>query len=415
MKDGSGVVRINPLSNGKYGIGSDGVINANALTKNVSITRTKNYPWGKVTLFSDGSAMVENSKMNMFVRNSADIKDKYISDNKVSYLESSKNVGNVKLNYYYDGTIEVIKNGKSYVVRSASDLNITGSDVTFKNNNEAYVYSTKRMNDGYVIDYYTDGGAIIRDGNKTLSVRKSNSIIIKNNKIYEIVDNIYVNVSRTRGNVTYYTNGSAVVTNYNGNIWYVPENSNIKFRSDGGISTLGNDTEHLVRETTIDDENVKIFEVTAVVTTDKYIAIVPKDGIIFDVNGKIKELVSQIDESGMKTFKIDNNTNEDLKYRVVIEQSPRTTLDVEYVRFQLSTNSTYIKPTKLNKNVWTDDNIAQSLGAEGVNYILIDSTIYAQSSENVSLMLWTDYDTIPNSQMDKYFYGTIKVYAWTEE
>ena len=30
-------------------------------------------------------------------------------------------------------------------------------------------------------------------------------------------------------------------------------------------------------------------------------------------------------------------------------------------------------------------------------------------------MLWADYDTIPNSQMDKYFIGTIKVYAWTEE
>ena len=51
----------------------------------------------------------------------------------------------------------------------------------------------------------------------------------------------------------------------------------------------------------------------------------------------------------------------------------------------------------------------------GKNYILLDSTIEAHASAEIKLMFWTDYETIPNSMQNKYFYGTIKVYAWTEE
>jgi len=183
------ITRIMPLSDGSYGINEDGTINSKAITSTVTIKETKDFPWGNITYYSDGSADVSNSDIDIFVRNSRDINENYISNNKVSYFKSTKNIGNIILNYYYDGTIEVIKNNESYLVRSESDLNITTSDVTFKNNNAAKIYKTEKMSDGLIIDYSEDGGAIIRDGNKTISVRKSNSIVIKNNKIYEIVDN----------------------------------------------------------------------------------------------------------------------------------------------------------------------------------------------------------------------------------
>lgn len=35
--------------------------------------------------------------------------------------------------------------------------------------------------------------------------------------------------------------------------------------------------------------------------------------------------------------------------------------------------------------------------------------------DEISLMLWTDYETIPNSMMNKVFLGTIKVYSWINE
>ena len=412
MKDGSSVTRINPLSDGSYGIGNDGIVNSKARTSELTITSTKDYSWGRVTYLSDGSAIVDNSQMDIFVRDGKDVGKNYISSNKVTYLETTKTVGNVKLNYYYDGTVEVIKNGKSYLVRDVSDLNITSNDVTFKNYNEATIYKTTKTNNGYTIDYYTDGGAIIRDGNKTLSVRKSNSIVIKDNKLYEIVDNIYVTVSNTRGNVTYYTNGSAVITDYEKNTLFIPENSKIKYNSNNGITDVGLDKEKLSKETTVEDEVVKLFEKTAVVKTKDYIAIVPKDGIVYDAQGKIKQLEAPTDDEGKKTFTITNNTNEDLIYCVVIEESPKTTLDVNYIRYQLEAGGRYIEPSKLK--LW-DDAASKTLASEGPNYLLIKDTVLAQSSTDVSLMLWTDYTNIPNEQMDKYFYGTIKVYAWIEE
>ena len=413
LKEGKRATRINPLDNGDYGINDEGIISSKAETSNVTITDTKEYPWGTVNYFSDGSAEVINSKVDLFVRKSNDISDKYISDNKVSYLKDTKNIGNTKLNYYYDGTIEVIKNGTSYLIRNEEDLNTSNNVVTFKNDNEATIYKTEKMSDGAVIDYYTDGGAIIRDGSNTISVRKSNSIVIKNNKIYEIVDNIYVEECKKTKDATYYTNGSAVI-NYNGETLYVPENSNIKYNGDT-ISDVKRDNEKLSNETNNNGENIKTFEETAVITTDDYIAIVPKDKVIYDKDGKIKEILDVDTDEDIDGFTVTNNTNEKITYRVVIEQSPKTTVDVKYLRYQITAGSKYDGPNKLSDNLWKEDNVSKSLNVKGTNYILIERSLEAFASENVNVMMWTDYDTIPNSEQDKYFYGTIRVYAWTEE
>ena len=413
LKEGKRATRINPLDNGDYGINDEGIISSKAETSNVTITDTKEYPWGTVNYFSDGSAEVTNSKVDLFVRKAADISDKYISDNKVSYLKDTKNIGNTKLNYYYDGTIEVIKNGTSYLIRNEEDLNTSNNVVTFKNDNEGTIYKTEKMSDGVVIDYYTDGGAIIRDGSNTISVRKSNSIVIKNNKIYEIVDNIYVEECKKTKDATYYTNGSAVV-NYNGETLYVPENSNIKYNGDT-ISDIKRDNEKLSNETNNNGENIKTFEETAVITTDNYIAIVPKDKVIYDKEGKIKELLDVDADEDIDGFTVTNNTNEKIIYRVVIEQSPKTTVNVKYLRYQITAGSKYDGPNKLSDKLWKEDYVSKSLNVKGTNYILIERSLEAFASENVNVMMWTDYDTIPNSEQDKYFYGTIRVYAWTEE
>ena len=414
-KDGSKVIRINPLANGDYGIDNEGTINKDAPTSETQIAKSKNFPWGKVTYLTDGSAIIENAKIDMFVRDGSDINDNYISDNKVSYFKETKKVGTIKLNYYYDGTIEVVKNNKSYLVRDESDLNITGNDVTFKNSNQAEIYATKKTKDGYVIDYYTDGGAIIKDGSKTLSVRKSNSIVIENDKIIEIVDSVYVTISKKEGNATYFTNGGAVIEKYNGKTIYVPENSDIKYRNNK-ISDVGNQVERLASEKTGTNSTVKEFEHTAVIKTPEYTAIVPKESVVYDDDGNVKPNVEAPETNDdIKEFTITNNSNEPLKYRVVIEESSKTSVSAKYLRYQLSTSSEYIEPNKLDDKLWTSDYVSKGLNVKGKNYILIDDTIDAGATEKVSLMLWTDYDTIPNSEMDKYFYGTIRVYAWTEE
>lgn len=414
MKNGL-ITRINHLSNGNYGINESGVLNPNAELLDVTIIDTKKYPWGEVNYYSDGSAIVLSKDIELFVRNSSDIKDNYISDNKVSYLKESKIIGsNTKVNYYYDGTIEVIKDNKTYVVRNEEDIKIDKNNVTFPNNNAATITSTKKYDDGKTVKYLSDGGAIIEDGTRAISVRKSNSIIIKDNKIYEIVDNIYVSVASKKNGVTYYTNGGAI-TEYNGKTVYVKENSDIKYNKNNKINKIENNIETRTSKTKDNNGSVETFETVALIETKDYMAIVDADAVLYDSDGSFKEILeSQIEEDG-NNFKITNNTTDKVKYRIVIERSDRTNLDVEYIRYQLKVKDTYVAPSKLDKEIWEDKALASKLSVKGTNYILVESTMEPLETVDVNLMLWTDYETIPNEMQNKYFYGTIKVYAWKEK
>lgn len=403
------IIRVAALTNGEYGIDKDGNINTSAKTREVKESKVKDYLWGKVIYYSDGSASIINSKMDMFVRNASDIKDNYISNNKVTYLKDTEKVGNTKINYYYDGTIELVKDNTSYVFRNIDDITLTQSSVEFKNNNQATIYKTINTDDGKTINYYTDGGAIILDGTRSLSVRKSNSIIIKNNKIYEIVDNIYVEISKKTSSETYYTNGSATV-DYNNKKYYVEENSNISYYKNNQIKNINGSKEELVQNS----DEVDIYEKTAIVKKDNKLAIVPKDNILLDTDGKLLKIKELDTDNLSNTFSVTNNTNEDLSYRVVIEKSDKSTLLTDYIKYQLSVDGTYIGPTWLNDTLWKKDKIYNELKVTKDNYILLDGTIKKYETKNISLILWTDYEKTPNTMQNKQFLGTIKIYAWTK-
>ena len=413
MKNKNQITRVDSINGNTYGINEEGIINTKAKISDVTKIDSKTYSWGTVNYYSDGSAEITNSEVDIFVRNSKDIFENYISNNKVSYLKETKTIGKVTLNYFYDGTIQAVRNKKIYLVRNESDLHINNNNVVFKNENEATIYKTITLSDGKTIDYYTDGGAIINDGNKILSVRKSNSIIIKDNKIFEIVDNIYVEVSHTsnKNNITYYTNGSAVIKNYNGKTIYVPENSDIK-RKNNKILNIDGEYEELTEEKYIDGNKILKFETVAVVENDEYIAIVPSDNIIYNPDGSLKEIIQNEIGSEDNSIKLTNNTNNTITYRLVIEKSERTNLDVQYIRYQLSIGNNYIEPKRLDSQIWNTDAISESLNIEGTNYILLEKTLEPFATDSIKLMLWTDYDTIPNSMQDKYFYGTLKIYAY---
>ena len=403
------IIRVAALTNGEYGIDKDGNINTSAKTREVKESKVKDYPWGKVIYYSDGSASIINSKMDMFIRNASDIKDNYISNNKVTYLKDTEKVGNTKINYYYDGTIEVVKDNTSYVFRNIDDITLTQSSVEFKNNNQATIYKTINTDDGKTINYYTDGGAIILDGTRSLSVRKSNSIIIKNNKIYEIVDNIYVEISKKTSSETYYTNGSATV-DYNNKKYYVEENSNISYDKNNQIKNINGSKEELVQNS----DEVDIYEKTAIVKKNNKLAIVPKDNILLDTDGKLLKIKELDTDNLSNTFSVTNNTNEDLSYRVVIEKSDKSTLLTDYIKYQLSVDGTYIGPTWLNDTLWKKDKIYNELKVTKNNYILLDGTIKKYETKNISLILWPDYEKTPNAMQNKKFLGTIKIYAWTK-
>ena len=67
-----------------------------------------------------------------------------------------------------------------------------------------------------------------------------------------------------------------------------------------------------------------------------------------------------------------------------------------------------------HNNIDIYDYIKEELSIKGTNYILLDKVLDPHQTDEIKLMLWTDYERIPNTMQDKYFYGTIRIYAWQE-
>lgn len=411
MKSNSLITRISAVNN-RHGISDNGVIDINAKVSDVYLVSKKSFLWGNVNYYSDGSAMIENSKLDIFVRNSKDIGENYISDNRVSYLKESKNINNRVINYYYDGTIQVVDGNNKFIVRSNEDIDVS-NNIVYVNNNMASIKDVISLSDGKRIEYYTDGGAIIYDGSKTISVRKSNSIIIKDNLIYEIVDNKYVSVSKNDSNIIYYTNGSAVVNDYNGNKIYVYDNSNIKY-DNGMISRIEGTYEILTGSMDNGNEKITNFETISIVEIDDNMVIVDKDNVVYNSDGSFKEILDNIVDGDSNKIKITNSTNSKIKYKLVIEKSNRTDLDINYIRYQLSAGNEYMGPIMLGSKRWGVDNVSNVLSVKGENYILLEKELDAYQTDEIKVMFWIDYDSIPNEMQDKYFYGTMKLYSWEE-
>lgn len=410
-KEDNTVIRIAPINN-EYGISDNGTINMSAKMSNINIDNIKDTNYGKITYFTDGSALITNSDIDMFVRNSLDIKENYISNNKVSYLKNTNIENGIEINNFYDGSMLINYNGTNYIVRNNDDIKVNGKNITFPNNNQATLTKSISLENNIRIDYYSDGSAIVKDGSKIISVRKSNSIIIKNNTLIEIIDNVKVSIASTKDNTTYYTNGSAM-TKYNDLLVFVSDNSQIKYK-DNNVNIEGNYKE-LTRESHLNNEDIFIFDDITIVTKDNKTIITNASNVIMDSDGYIKEIIDNTIEDDKFSFTISNDTNEEINYRVVIESSEKTTLDTKYMRYILSYNNIYTNPSKLEDNIWKYDKLSEKLNLNGINYILLEKSLEAYQMDEISLMLWTDYETIPNSMMNKAFLGTIKVYSWINE
>lgn len=410
-KEDNTVIRIAPINN-EYGISDNGTINMSAKMSNINIDNIKDTNYGKITYFTDGSALITNSDIDMFVRNSLDIKENYISNNKVSYLKNTNIENGIEINNFYDGSMLINYNGTNYIVRNNDDIKVNGKNITFPNNNQATLIKSISLGHNIKIDYYSDGSAIIKNGSKMISVRKSNSIIIKNNTLIEIIDNVEVSIASTKDNTTYYTNGSAT-TKYNNVLVFVADNSQIKYKDNNVI--IEGDYKELTRESHLNNEDIFIFDDITIVTKDNKTIITNTSNVIMDSDGYIKEIINNTIEDDKFSFTISNDTNEEINYRVVIESSEKTTLDTKYMRYILSYNNIYTNPSKLEDNIWKYDKLSEKLNLNGINYILLEKSLEAYQMDEISLMLWTDYETIPNSMMNKAFLGTIKVYSWINE
>lgn len=406
--DNGKITRISSLDNGEYGISKNGDINVNARTLDITITKKEKFSYGTITYYSDGSAEIldGDGKVIMLIRDSNSLSKNSILNSIVAVYDED----NGTITKYTDGTILVLKDS-TYYITSGADVNDTSK--LFKE------VGRDNLSDGRTIIYFSNGSAVIKDGKDSISVRKSNAINVINNKIFDIKDSNYVKVCdskklRDGRDIIFYTDGSAVIKDGN-KYQYVSDSNNVIMDTNGNVVRVDGDV--LDSSSFITNEGNKIInfgDVSLVELDDGSIIIGKNDDLIFDSLGNFKGFSDDNDSnSDLIKFTVSNNNSSNVKYAVVFEESDRSELSVNYVQYKIRSSISNLTGGKLANRYWSNDKLAGGLNMTGTNYVLLSGTLKEYEKIDVSLFLYVlDDGTVQNEIMDKYYYGTIKVYAW---
>ncbi len=269
-KNGS-IVRVSSLGDGSFGVDDKGNIKEGAKTLNVKLNNTVTLKDKTIIkYYSDGSAEITKNGKKIFVRDGSTIKlsknNEYIikiNPSGISFLKEEKKIGNSTIKYYSDGTIKVIIDNKEYVIRNDKDIKIDGNNISFPNNNAAVVIDTKKLNDGTVVKYYSDGSAeVIKTEGEIIFVRQSGDILYNSNeRISEIIEDsignkIYEKDTPNGDKVIIFDDGSAVIVHSNDSKEYVDENSDIKYDENGNIKNIEETGKDNKYEVVLDDGTV---------------------------------------------------------------------------------------------------------------------------------------------------------------
>ena len=404
--DNGKITRISSLDNGEYGISKNGDINVNARTLDITITKKEKFSYGTITYYSDGSAeiLAGDGKVIMLIRDSNSLSKNSILNSIVAVYDED----NGTITKYTDGTTLVLKNN-TYYITSGTDVKDTSK--LFKE------VGRDNLSDGRIIIYFSNGSAVIKDGKDSISVRKSNAINVINNKIFDIKDSNYVKVCdskklRDGRDIIFYTDGSAVIKDGN-KYQYVSDSNNVIMDTNGNVVRVDGDVLDSSSVITNDgNKTINFGDVSLVELNDASIIIGKNNDLIFDSLGNFKGFNNDNDSDLIK-FTVSNNNSSNVKYAVVLEESDRSELSVNYVQYKIRSSVSNLTGGKLANRYWSNDKLAGGLNMNGTNYVLLSGTLKEYEKIDVSLFLYVlDDGTVQNEIMDKYYYGTIKVYAW---
>ncbi len=404
--DNGKITRISSLDNGEYGISKNGDINVNARTLDITITKKEKFSYGTITYYSDGSAEILDGDGNviMLIRDSNSLSKNSILNSIVAVYDED----NGTITKYTDGTTLILK-GNTYYITSGTDVSDTSK--LFKE------VGRDNLSDGRTIIYFSNGSAVIKDGKDSISVRKSNAINVINNKIFDIKDSNYVKVCDTTKlrdgrDIIFYTDGSAVIKDGN-KYQYVSDSNNVIMDTNGNVVRVDGDVLNSSSVITNDgNKTINFGDVSLVELDDASIIIGKNNDLIFDSLGNFKGFNSDNDSDLIK-FTVSNNNSSNVKYVVVFEESDRSELSVNYVQYKVRSSVSNLTGGKLANRYWSNDKLAGGLNMTGTNYVLLSGTLKEYEKIDVSLFLYVlDDGTVQNEIMDKYYYGTIKVYAW---
>ena len=404
--DNGKITRISSLDNGEYGISKNGDINVNARTLDITITKKEKFSYGTITYYSDGSAEIldGDGKVIMLIRDSNSLSKNSILNSIVAVYDED----NGTITKYTDGTTLVLKDN-TYYITSGTDVSDTSK--LFKE------VGRDNLSDGRTIIYFSNGSAVIKDGKDSISVRKSNAINVINNKIFDIKDSNYVKVCDTTKlrdgrDIIFYTDGSAVIKDGN-KYQYVSDSNNVIMDTNGNVVRVDGDVLNSSSVITNDgNKTINFGDVSLVELDDASIIIGKNNDLIFDSLGNFKGFNSDNDSDLIK-FTVSNNNSSNVKYVVVFEESDRSELSVNYVQYKVRSSVSNLTGGKLANRYWSNDKLAGGLNMTGTNYVLLSGTLKEYEKIDVSLFLYVlDNGKVQNEIMDKYYYGTIKVYAW---
>ena len=404
--DNSKITRISSLDNGEYGISKNGDINVNARTLDITITKKEKFSYGTITYYSDGSAEIldGDGKVIMLIRDSNSLSKNSILNSIVAVYDED----NGTITKYIDGTTLVLK-GNTYYITSGTDVSDTSK--LFKE------VGRDNLSDSRTIIYFSNGSAVIKDGKDSISVRKSNAINVINNKIFDIKDSNYVKVCdskkfRDGRDIIFYTDGSAVIKDGN-KYQYISDSNNVIMDTNGNVVRVDGDVLNSSSVITNDgNKTINFGDVSLVELDDASIIIGKNNDLIFDSLGNFKGFNNDNDGDLIK-FTVSNNNSSNVKYVVVFEESDRSELSVNYVQYKVRSSVSNLTGGKLANRYWSNDKLAGGLNMTGTNYVLLSGTLKEYEKIDVSLFLYVlDDGTVQNEIMDKYYYGTIKVYAW---
>jgi hypothetical protein len=460
------IYRISPI-NDNYGVDKKGKINENAKKVLVKSTTTTLKDETIITYYSDGTALVNHNNITLFVRNSNNIKlDTGVALNNiipsgVSISTSISSDNGITMTTYTDKTRLVKKDNKMYIVNPNADSSADNNHIVYDANNIFNVVKEQQLEDKNTITYFENGSAIITDKDgKTIYVKKSGDITIKDKKVYEIVTNKYgysVAVKKTSDNreITYFDNGAAIIKNGDGTKIYVEDSNEILYDSSNNISTSLTSSKQKSIKKTKDGYEVVNFEngKSQVIKFDGSSFIIDTNKLVFDKEGNITSNKKETDENkednqdenedkeeelpsdeetedpleGMyvsdaennyndtksiedTTFIIRNTNNKKKKFRIVIEEISDysnynvTRLSPQFVKFQATIGDDFVNATSLLNQSWETSNNKKS-------YVIYDGAISAKSTLDVAITLYVDYENLDNFYQDTSFIGTIKVYV----
>ena len=297
------IYRISTNKQETYGIDKSGVIDETAKKILVTSTTTTLTDGSIITYYSDGTAKVEHRGQTYFVRDSNNVK---INDtNTLEKLEPSGvaptketiRLSTSSVKKFTDKTSLITINNTMYIVNKNTEVKATDTEFNYDKQNIFDAINEKKYADGNVITYFSNGSAIITDplGNITY-VKKSGDIEEKKQKLYEIIPDEKGYSKKTfniAGNkkVTYFDNGAAIIENHGGHRQYVEDSDDIVYGHNKNISSQFSFSKQISEKTTTEGEKVYNFEngKSQVIKANGESYIIDTDKLVFNTEGNIEE------------------------------------------------------------------------------------------------------------------------------